>query len=241
MICFGENDSSSSSDKSNIWRVCGYPINGWRVAGHIAKTGGADRSISGEYFMNVSISQLFAQARSHRNFQNRPISDSTLMELYEMLKWGPTSVNCCPARFKFVTSPEAKAKLLECLSPGNVEKTAEAPVTVLVGMDMMFYEKLPRLFPHYDSSSWFAGQPQKIESTALRNSSLQGAYLMLAARALGLDCGPMSGFNSAKVDEAFWSGTDVQTNFIVALGYGESSKLHPRGPRFAFDEVCQIE
>ena len=190
--------------------------------------------------MNVSISKLFDQARSHNGFHPEDVSDATINELYEMLKWGPTATNCCPARFIFVKSPEAKSKLLDCMNPGNVDKTTQAPLAVIIGMDMKFYETLPRIFPHYDSSSWFIGRPEKIYATALRNSSLQGAYLMLAARVLGLDCGPMSGFNAEKVDEAFWAGTDVKTNFIVNIGVGDSSKLHPRGPRLAFEEACQI-
>jgi 3-hydroxypropanoate dehydrogenase len=190
--------------------------------------------------MNITTEQLFTEARTHNGFKPEPIPEATLHELYELLKWGPTSANCSPARFIFVTTPEAKAKLLEGIAPGNLEKTRAAPLTVIVGMDMAFYEKLPKLFPHADAKSWFVGKQPMIEATAFRNSSLQGGYLILAARALGLDCGPMSGFDAAKVDAAFWSGTSVKTNFIINLGHGDASKLFGRSPRLSFEEACQI-
>jgi 3-hydroxypropanoate dehydrogenase len=190
--------------------------------------------------MNTTTEQLFDNARTHNGFAPEPIPEVTLHQLYELVKWGPTSANCSPARFIFVTTPEAKAKLLEGMSAGNQEKTRQAPVTVIVGMDMAFYEKLPQLFPHADAKSWFVGDQAKIDETAFRNSSLQGGYLILAARALGLDCGPMSGFDPAKVDAAFWAGTTVKTNFVVNLGHGEASKLFPRSPRLSFDEACQV-
>jgi 3-hydroxypropanoate dehydrogenase len=190
--------------------------------------------------MNITTEQLFDNARTHNGFGAEPIAEATLQRLYELVKWGPTSANCSPARFVFVTTPEAKAKLLEGMSPGNVEKTRQAPVTAIIGMDMAFYEQLPRLFPHADAKSWFVGNAPKIEETALRNSSLQGGYFILAARALGLDCGPMSGFDPAKVDAAFWAGTAVKTNFIVNLGHGDPSKLYSRSPRLSFDEACRI-
>ncbi|HYL82430.1 MAG TPA: malonic semialdehyde reductase, partial [Candidatus Acidoferrum sp.] len=153
---------------------------------------------------------------------------------------GPTSANCSPARFVFVISPEAKARLKPCLAPGNVEKTLAAPVTVIVGSDSEFYERLPPLFPHVDARSWFVGNPGLIRDTAFRNSSLQGAYLLLAARALGLDCGPMSGFDNAKVDAAFFPDGKVKSNFLVNLGYGDSKSLRPRSPRLDFADACQI-
>ena len=153
---------------------------------------------------------------------------------------GPTSANCSPARFVFVRSAQAKAKLREALDEGNIAQTMAAPVTVIVGSDQGFYEKLPQLFPHTDARSWFAGKPAVIESTAMRNSSLQGAYLILAARALGLDCGPMSGFDAAKVDAAFFAGTAVKANFLVNLGHGDPASLFPRSPRLDFDEACRI-
>ena len=190
--------------------------------------------------MNVTTEQLFDHARTHNGFSAEPVPEATLRQLYDMLKWGPTSANCSPARFIFVSTPEGKAKLLEGMSPGNVEKTRAAPVTVIVGMDMAFYEQLPKLFPHTDAKAWFVGNQPMIDATAFRNSSLQGAYLIVAARALGLDCGPMSGFNPAKVDAAFWAGTPVKTNFICNLGHGDASKLMPRSPRLAFEEACQM-
>ena len=190
--------------------------------------------------MNVTTEQLFEQARTHNGFTPEPVSAATLHRLYDLMKWGPTSANCSPARIAFVVTPEAKERLLGCMSPGNVEKTRQAPVSAIVGMDMEFYEKLPQLFPHADAKPWFAGKPDLIESTAFRNSSLQGGYFILAARALGLDCGPMSGFDLDKVDAAFWSGTAVTTNFICNLGHGDPSKLFGRSPRLAFDEACRI-
>jgi len=190
--------------------------------------------------MNITTAQLFDNARTHNGFGPAPIPEATLRQLYDLVKWGPTSANCSPARFIFVTTPQAKAKLLEGVSAGNADKTREAPVTVIIGMDMAFFEKLPQLFPHADAKVWFVGNQPMIDATALRNSSLQGGYLILAARALGLDCGPMSGFDAAKVDAAFWAGTTVKTNFLVNLGHGDASKLFARSPRLAFDEACAI-
>ena len=191
--------------------------------------------------MNITTETLFDNARTHNGFSAEPVPEATLRQLYDMLKWGPTSANCSPARFIFVNTPEGKAKLLGGMSPGNVEKTRAAPVTVIVGMDMAFYEQMPKLFPHTDAKAWFVGDQPKIDATALRNGSLQGAYLILAARALGLDCGPMSGFDAAKVDADFWAATAVKTNFICNLGHGDASKLMPRSPRLTFDEACRIE
>jgi 3-hydroxypropanoate dehydrogenase len=191
--------------------------------------------------MNVTTEQLFEQARTHNGFFPEPVPEEMLHKLWDLMKWGPTSANCSPARVKFVVSAEAKARLIACMSPGNVEKTSQAPVTAIIGMDMEFYEKLPRLFPHADAKPWFTGKPEFIASTAFRNSSLQGGYFIVAARALGLDCGPMSGFDNDKVDAAFWAGTPVKTNFIVNLGHGDPSKLFGRSPRLAFDEACAIE
>jgi 3-hydroxypropanoate dehydrogenase len=190
--------------------------------------------------MNVTTEQLFDNARTHNGFANEPIPEVTLRQLYDMVKWGPTSANSSPARFIFVTSAEGKAKLLTGMSPGNIDKTKAAPVSVIVGMDMAFYEKLPALFPHADAKAWFVGNQPMIDATAFRNSSIQGGYLILAARALGLDCGPMSGFDAAKIDAAFWAGTAVKTNFIVNLGRGDASKLFGRSPRLSFDEACSI-
>lgn len=190
--------------------------------------------------MNVSTEQLFTDARTHNGYFPEPVGDETLRALFDLLKWGPTAANSCPARFVFVRSPEAKARLLECMNPGNRAKVAEAPVTAIVGMDLAFHEKLPQLFPHTDARSWFEGQPELIASTAFRNSSLQGAYLIVAARALGLDCGPMSGFDAAKLDAEFFAGTAVKSNFVCTLGRGNPAKLFARSPRLSFDEACRI-
>ena len=187
-----------------------------------------------------ALDQLFREARTQNGWQDKKVSHEVLRQLYDLLKMGPTSANCCPARFLFITSPEAKARLKPCLSPNNVEKTMAAPVTVIVAYDTEFFDKLPTLFPHTDARSWFVGNPTLIQSTAFRNGSLQGAYLILAARALGLDCGPMSGFDNAKADAAFFPDGKVKSNFLVNLGYGDPSKVRPRGPRLAFEETCQI-
>jgi len=184
---------------------------------------------------------LFRKARSHNGWQDKPVSDELLNQLYDLLKWGPTSANSCPARFVFVKSDEAKEKLKTALAEGNVEKSMTAPVVAIIAMDMEFYENLPRLFPHTDAKSWFEGKPEKIKETAFRDSTLQGAYMILAARSLGLDCGPMSGFDNAKLDAAFFPDGKVKSIFICAMGYGDESKLYPRGPRLEFDEVCRIE
>ena len=190
--------------------------------------------------MNITTERLFTEARTQNGYQPTPVPDETLTALYDLLKWGPTAANSCPARFVFVRSAEAREKLLAGMAPGNVAKVQQAPVTVIIGMDMEFYEKLPQLFPHTDARAWFVGKPAMIESSAMRNSSLQGAYLIMAARALGLDCGPMSGFDAAKLDAAFWAGTAVRTNFVCTLGQGDPAKLMPRSPRLAFAEACQL-
>lgn len=187
-----------------------------------------------------ALDQLFREARTHNAWQKKDVPDALLQQLYDLVKWGPTSANASPARFVFVKSPEAKAKLKEALAPGNVEKTMTAPVTVIVAQDMAFHDKLPQLFPHADARSWFAGNDALIESTAFRNASLQGAYLILAARALGLDTGAMSGFDAAKLDAAFFAGTAVKSNFLINLGYGDEAGLFPRSPRLAFDEAARI-
>lgn len=183
---------------------------------------------------------LFLDARTHSAWLDKPVDDALLQRAYDIARMGPTSANCSPMRIVFVKSDEAKAKLKPCLAEGNVEKTMNAPVTAIIAQDMEFYEQLPKLFPHTDARSWFAGKPEAIESTAARNSSLQGAYFMIAARAVGLDCGPMSGFNNAKLDEAFFTGTSYKSNFLCNLGYGDASKLHPRSPRLDFGEACKI-
>jgi 3-hydroxypropanoate dehydrogenase len=189
---------------------------------------------------NDALSQLFFDARSYNAWQDKPVSDDVLKRLFDILKMGPTSANCSPARFVFVTSDDAKARLKPHLSEGNAEKTMTAPVCVIIGQDMEFYEHLPKLFPHTDAKSWFVGKEDKIKETAFRNATLQGGYLILAARALGLDCGPMSGFDPAGVDKDFFPGTKTKSNFLCNLGYGDASSLFDRSPRFDFDEVCKI-
>lgn len=187
-----------------------------------------------------ALEQLFLQARTHHAWLDKPVSADTLRRLYELTIQGPTSANCLPARFVFVQSAEAKARLVPFLAPGNVEQTLASPVTVIVAHDHDFPEHLPRLFPFADARSWFAGNSAKIAETALRNGSLQGAYLLLAARALGLDAGPMSGFDNAGVDAEFFAGTQVRSNFLINIGHGDAGKLHPRAPRPAFDEYARI-
>lgn len=187
-----------------------------------------------------ALDTLFRSARTHNGWQDKPVTDEQLHQLYDLMKWGPTSANCGPARIVFVKSPEQKEKLAACMAELNAAKTKAAPVTAIIGMDMEFYEKLPQLFPHVDARSWFAGNQPAIDATAMRNSSLQGAYLILAARALGLDCGPMSGFDVDKMNEAFFAGTSVKVNFVCSLGYGNPAKVRPRLPRLAFDEACRI-
>jgi len=188
----------------------------------------------------AALEQIFTKARTHSAWLPQPVSDELLVQIYDLMKWGSTSANSSPARILFVKSREAKEKLLPCMAPGNVEKTKAAPVTAIIAMDMEFYEKLPKLFPHTDARSWFAGNPSLIESTAFRNSSLQGAYFIIAARSLGLDCGPMSGFDNAKVDASFFQGTSWKSNFICNIGYGDASKLNPRAPRLDFNEACKV-
>jgi 3-hydroxypropanoate dehydrogenase len=184
---------------------------------------------------------LFRAARTHYNWLPTPVDDALLRELYDLAKMGPTSANMCPLRVVFVKSKEAKEKLRPTLDAGNVDKTMAAPVTAILGMDIHFFDKLPKLFPHADAKAWFKDLPaDKLEYIALRNSSLQGAYFMLAARAVGLDCGPMSGFDNAKVDAAFFAGTTVKSNFLCNLGHGDAAKLYPRSPRLTFDEACSI-
>jgi len=190
--------------------------------------------------MNTSTEQLFTEARTQNGYLDQPVSDEQLRQLFDLLKWGPTSANCSPARFVFVRSAEARERLAACVSPGNQPKVRQAPITAIIGMDMEFYERLPQLFPHTDARAWFVGKPEMIQATAFRNSSLQGGYLILAARALGLGCGPMSGFDAAKVDAEFWAGTAVKTNFICTLGHGDPAKIMPRSPRLAFDEACRL-
>jgi 3-hydroxypropanoate dehydrogenase len=190
--------------------------------------------------MQVTTEQLFTQARTQNGYRPTPVSDDQLRALYDLLKWAPTSANCSPARFQFVRSGEAKDKLMACTPPANAQKIKSAPVTAIIGMDMAFYDKLPMLFPHTDARAWFVGKDAKIAETAFRNSSLQGGYFIIAARALGLGCGPMSGFDATKLDTAFWAGTTVKTNFICTLGEGDPSKVLARSPRLSFEEACSL-
>jgi 3-hydroxypropanoate dehydrogenase len=187
-----------------------------------------------------ALDTLFTQARSQRAWLDKPVTNGQLREIYELMKWGPTSGNCSPIRIAFVKSPEAKAKLAACMDEGNVEKVLTAPITAIIGMDMAFPRKLPQLWPYGDAQAWYEGNDQKIAETALRNSSLQGAYFMLAARAIGLDCGPMSGFDANKINESFFVGTQVKANFVCGIGYGDHSKLKPRLPRLTFEASCAI-
>ena len=189
---------------------------------------------------DAALNLLFTQARTHTAWQARAVESDLLERLYALAKMGPTSANCSPARFVFVQSAAAKARLKPTLLESNVDKTMTAPVTVIVGSDQAFYERLPELFPHADAKSWFVGNQALIEATAFRNSSLQGAYLMLAARALGLDCGPMSGFDQAKVDAEFFAGTTIKSNFLINIGYGDVAALFPRSPRLSFADACQV-
>jgi 3-hydroxypropanoate dehydrogenase len=188
-----------------------------------------------------AIKQLFSEARTFGGWLSKDVSDQKLHEIYDLMKWGPTSANCCPVRIVFVKSPQEKEKLLGCLDPQNVPKAKPAPVTAILAIDEAFYNALPKLAPPMASfKDVFQSNKQLAESTAFRNSSLQGAYFIMAARAVGLDCGPMSGFDNAKLDEQFFKNTSWKSNFICNIGYGDPSKLHPRLPRFSFDEACKI-
>ena len=184
--------------------------------------------------------QLFRKARTFNAFAGE-VSDDTLRQLYDLLKFGPTEANTCPARIVFVKSDEAKAKLGPALSEGNLKKTMAAPVVAIVGYDMRFFDKLPVLFPHTDAKPWFEHREEaNLAWVAMRSSALQTAYLILAARSLGLDCGPMTGFDNAKVDEAFFAGTPIRSNILVNIGHGDPASIFPRSPRLGFDEACRI-
>lgn len=189
---------------------------------------------------DAALDQLFRLARTYRTWTDEPVTETTLRAIADLMKMGPTANNGCPARLVFVVSREAKQKLEPCLAEGNKAKTMAAPATVIVGADRKFFEKLPQLAPHASYPPGYVDKPDVVDRIALRNSSLQGAYLIMAARALGLDCGPMSGFSGPRVDEAFFAGTAIKSNFLCNIGYGEPAGLHPRGPRLAFDEFCRI-
>ncbi len=189
---------------------------------------------------NNGIDLLFREARSHNGWDDSPVPDDTLRAIFDAVKMGPTSANCSPLRIVFLRSTEAKVRLKPALSKGNLDKTLTAPVVAILGYDTHFYDHMKYLFPHVDAKPWFTSSEALALETAFRNSTLQGAYLMLAARALGLDTGPMSGFDSAKVDAEFFAGTATKTNFICGLGYGDPAKVMKRHPRFKFEDVCQL-
>jgi 3-hydroxypropanoate dehydrogenase len=195
----------------------------------------------GTPFDDSVLDELFREARTQNGWLDKPVSDAVLRELYDLAKMGPTSANCQPMRLVFLKSRAAKERLKPYLAPGNVDKAMAAPVTVIVAHDLEFYERLPELFPHADARSWFVGNDELIRSTAFRNGSLQGGYLILAARSLGLDCGPMSGFDNAKVDAAFFPDGKVKSNFLLSLGCGDPAKLFARSPRPTFESACRIE
>jgi 3-hydroxypropanoate dehydrogenase len=189
---------------------------------------------------NQALAQLFTDARTHHSWTDRPVTDEQIKALYELAKWGPTSLNANPARFLFIKSEAEKEKLLPALSGTNVQQVKDAPLVVVVAQDTKFFDHLPKLFPAFDARSMFVNNAAAADSTAFRNSTLQGAYLVLAARSIGLDAGPMSGFDNAKLDDIFFKGTSWKSNFISTLGYGDHSKVHPRGPRLSFSEAAKI-
>ncbi|MBT8472082.1 MAG: malonic semialdehyde reductase [Marinicaulis sp.] len=193
-----------------------------------------------EIINDAAMDIIFRDARTRNGWKDRDISRPLVQAVYDLMKWGPTSANCSPARFIFAQSDAAKARLKPHLSAGNVDKTLSAPCCVIIGNDLDFYEKLPELFPHTDAKSWFAGNESLIEETAMRNGTLQGAYFMIAARALGLDCGPMSGFDREGVDGEFFADTNIRSNFLCNIGYGNDDNLFPRSPRLDFNEACQV-
>lgn len=184
---------------------------------------------------------IFREARTHSKFLDRAVPDALLRQAWDLARMAPTAANSLPGRIVFVRSAAAKEKLKPALAPGNVDKTMAAPVTAIVAQDLAFYEHLAKTFPHANARAWYEGNDALIAETAFRNSSLQGAYLILALRSLGLDCGPMSGFDAAKVDAAFFAGTSWKSNFLINIGYGDASALHPRNPRLDFEEACRIE
>ena len=187
-----------------------------------------------------ALDQLFRAARTQNKWQEKPVSPTLLHALYDLMRMAPTSANCSPARLVFITSNAGRERIKPFIAPGNLPKVLTAPVTVIIGHDLEFYEKLPALFPHADARSWFVGNDKLIQTTAFRNGTLQGAYMLMAARAVGLVCGPMSGFDNDGVDKEFFANSSVKSNFICALGYGDPSGVFPRSPRLSFDEACQV-
>jgi 3-hydroxypropanoate dehydrogenase len=193
-----------------------------------------------ERLSDQDLDLIFRRARTANHYRDRAVTVEQLREIWDLMKWGPTSANCMPARIVWCMSEEAKARLAGCASSGNGEKIRHAPASAIIGMDLEFYEQLPKLYPAADARGWFAGNERTIRETAFRNSSLQGAYLIIAARALGFDVGPMSGFDNAAVDQAFFSGTSVESNFIMTLGHADPESYRPRGPRLSFDDANQV-
>lgn len=187
-----------------------------------------------------ALNTLFLEARSQNGWLDTAVSDEQIQQIYELMKFGPTAANNCPARVTFVKSDKAKEKLKAHLDEGNVEKSMSAPVVAIISYDTEFYEKLPFLFPHTDAKSWYEGKPEKIKSAAQMNATLQGAYFMMAARSVGLDCGPMGGFNNEALDQAFFPDGKTKSIFLCGIGHGDESKLFPRSPRLAFDDACEI-
>ncbi len=196
--------------------------------------------MSDKMINDEALDLIFREARTRNGWEERDVTRTLMQAVYDLTKMGPTSANCSPARFIFVTSDAGKERLKPHLSEGNLEKTMAAPCCVIIGYDMAFYERLPELFPHTDAKSWFVGNDELIEETAFRNGTLQGGYLIIAARALGLDCGPMSGFDKAGVDREFFKGTTIRANFLCNIGYGSDKDLFDRAPRLTFDEACQV-
>jgi 3-hydroxypropanoate dehydrogenase len=196
--------------------------------------------MTGNILTDQALKQLFTEARTHNVWLPQPVSDDLLKKVYDLMKFAPTSANCSPLRIVFVKTKEAKERLKPALAEGNIVKTMAAPVTAILAQDLEFYNHLPMLFPHADAKSWFVGNEALIKETAMRNSTLQGAYFIMAARACGLDCGPMSGFDQEKLNQEFFKGTSFKANFLCNLGYGDITKVYPRSPRFKFEDVCQI-
>lgn len=190
---------------------------------------------------DAGLDLLFREARTHNGWTDQKVSETHIRAIYELLKFGPTSANCSPARFVFIASDAGREKLKPCLDEGNIEKTMSAPLTVVIGNDLNFPEHLPTLFPHADAKSWFIGNDPLIREAAMRNGTLQGAYLMMAARSLGFNCGPMSGFDAEKVEAAFFPGTNIKANFLCNIGHGTQKDMFPRLPKLDFDEACRLE
>lgn len=196
--------------------------------------------MTGNIIPDQAFDQLFRNARTANGWQDSPVSDDLLKKMHDIAKFGPTSANCCPLRIVFLKTPEAKERLKPALAAGNIDKMMSAPVVAIFANDNKFYDGLPKLFPHTDARAWFVGNDALIATTAMRNGTLQAAYYMIAARGLGLDCGPISGFDNAKVDAEFFAGTSYSVNFICAMGYIDNAKTHPRSPRYDFDEIAKI-